>query len=98
GVPSALKPVGDPLEVKPQTALAQTDIRVVRQALNDGNAWLQTHYGVESEGHTHYYLYALERYHSFRESFEKTVESNPRWYGDVVSYLKRTQNEVGFWG
>ena len=97
GTPSALKPVGDPLEVKPRATLARVDTRVVRQALGDGNAWFRTHYGVESEGHTHYFLYALERYHSFRESFDKSIESNPRWYTDLVSFLKKTQDGDGYW-
>jgi hypothetical protein len=97
-VPSALKPVGDPLEVKPRATVSDLDVRIVRQALNDGNAWFRTHYGIESEGHTHYFLYALERYHSFREAIEKSTESNPRWYNDIVAYLKKTQEDSGAWG
>jgi hypothetical protein len=97
-VPSALKPVGDPLDVKPKAAVSEVDARIVRQALDDGNAWFRTHYGVESEGHTYYFLYALERYHSFREAYEKTVESNPRWYADIVDYLKKTHSDDGSWG
>jgi hypothetical protein len=96
-VPSALKPVGDPLDVKPKAAVSELDARIVRQSLNDGNAWFRTHYGIESEGHTHYFLYALERYHSFREAYEKSPESNPRWYADIVEYLKKTHSDDGSW-
>jgi len=98
GLPSALKPVGDPLEVKPPRATMSTvDFRVVRQALDDGNSWFRTRYSIESEGHTHYFLYALERYHSFRESFEKSSERSPRWYDDMVRFLKQTQTASGSW-
>src|SRR5262249_4214187 len=97
-VPSALKPVGDPLEQKSRAGLTSLDIKIVRQAINDGNAWFRTHYGLESEGHTHYYLYALERYHSFRELAEKNVDPNPRWYNDAFEMLKKTQEAEGWWG
>jgi hypothetical protein len=98
GLPSALKPVGDPLEIKPTRAtMSGVDFRVVRQALNDGNSWFRTRYGIESEGHTHYFLYALERYHSFRESFEKSIETSPRWYDDMVRFLKQSQTSNGSW-
>ena len=96
-VPSALKPVGDPLETKSRPAVSDLDVRIVRQAMADGDAWFRRHYGVESEGHTHYYLYALERYYSFRESSEKTTDTNPRWYNDMVAYLKKSQQESGSW-
>jgi hypothetical protein len=96
-LPSALKKVGDPLDIKPQATMPHVDTRVVRQALADGNTWFRTRYTIESEGHTHYFIYALERYHAFRESFEKSSEVNPRWYNDMVQYLKKTQHENGSW-
>src|SRR5262245_26352209 len=96
-VPSALKPVGDPLEQKPQTRASALDIKIVRQALNDGNAWFRQHFTLESESYTHYYHYALERYQSFRELAERNVDPSPRWYNDVFEYLRKSQNAEGFW-
>jgi hypothetical protein len=52
---------------------------------------------LESEGHTHYYLYALERYQSFREAAEKRSNPNPQWYDQMVAYLKKTQSSEGSW-
>jgi len=97
GVPSALKPVGDPLETKSAPSVTATDLRIVRQSLNDGNAWFRQHFSLESEGHTHYYHYAFERYQSFRELAEKYVDPNPRWYTEVFEFLKKTQESEGGW-
>lgn len=94
-LPTALKPIGDPLEVKQQ--ISAVDASRVRRAMADGNRWFSQHYTLESEGFTHYYLYAWERYHSFRELAEGHADPNPRWYNDVVSMLRRTQDADGSW-
>src|SRR5436190_8370518 len=39
GMPSALKPVGDPLETKSRPSGITVDSKLIRQALNDGNYW-----------------------------------------------------------
>lgn len=96
-VPSALKPVGDPLEDKAKPKVSALDLKIVRKAMNDGNAWFRQNFVLESEGHTHYYLYAYERYQSFRELSEKYVDPNPRWYADVFDYLKKHQDPEGGW-
>jgi hypothetical protein len=61
GLPSALKPVGDPLEVRNRPAVSAIETKLVSKAILDGNYWFTRHYSLESEGHTHYYLYAYER-------------------------------------
>jgi hypothetical protein len=63
----------------------------------DGNYWFTRHYTLDSEGHTHYYLYAYERYQSFREAANKITDSNPRWYNEFVAYLKKTEEADGGW-
>jgi hypothetical protein len=97
GMPSALKPVGDPLDLKRQPVASSIDDRLVRQALNDGNYWFSRHYTVQVQDHPHYYLYAFERYQSFRELAERRSDPNPRWYSEVVSLLKKTQEPEGSW-
>jgi len=62
-----------------------------------GNRWMFSHYRIDPEGYTHYYLYALERYQSFREAAENRRESEPEWYNDGVRYLLRTQAADGSW-
>jgi hypothetical protein len=97
GLPSALKPVGDPLEVKNRPVVSAIESKLVSKAILDGNYWFTRHYSLESEGHTHYYLYAYERYQSFREAANKITDSNPRWYNEMVAQLKKTEEPDGGW-
>ena len=94
--PPALRPVGDPLGFKRQVSRA-IDPRLIRRAMTDGNYWFSRNYTLDSEGHTFYYLYALERYQSFRELAEGRSDPNPRWYNDVVAKLKKAQAASGEW-
>jgi len=96
-VPSALRPVGGPLTTTRRPVARVIDPRLVKKAQTDGNYWFTRHYTMESEGHTHYYLYAFERYQSYREFVEGRIDPNPRWYYDVVTMLKRTQEADGTW-
>jgi hypothetical protein len=98
GLPAALKPVGDPLEVKRPAPTTSIDSARIRRAMADGNSWFTNHYTMQSEPYTFYYLYAYERYRSFRELAERRSETNPRWYDDVYAYLKKTQQpDSGGW-
>ena len=102
GLPPALKEVkqeepagGAP---KPKTRI---DPRLLREAQARGNRWIRANYVIDPEGWTHYYMYALERYMSFRELAQKgsagdsAKESN--WYNDGVRYLIDTQADNGSW-
>lgn len=80
-----------------EEAKTKVDPRILRAALNRGNLWLRTHYNIEPAGWTHYYLYALERYWSFRELAEGRSEKEPRWYNEGARMLIRTQAENGSW-
>src|SRR5207248_3001990 len=95
-VPSALKPIEDPLAFTKQVKTGAVDATRVRRAIDDGNAWFSNHHTMESEGHTFYYLYAYERYRSFRELAEQRIEANPAWYNEIVSYLK-TNHQTDHW-
>jgi hypothetical protein len=95
-LPSALKPVGDPLAI-PKTVATSVDASLVRKGIYDGNRWFGSHYTLQSDPHTYYYLYAFERYQSFKEFAEKRVDPNPKWYNDIVGSLKKTQDEDGSW-
>jgi hypothetical protein len=45
----------------------------------------------------HYYLYAVERYFSFRELAEGRTEPAPLWYHVCAEHLLETQSEQGSW-
>lgn len=76
---------------------SKVDPRILRAALNRGNVWLRQNFNVEPPGWTHYYLYALERYWSFRELAEGRSDKEPRWYNEGARMLIRTQAENGSW-
>ncbi|OHB78710.1 MAG: hypothetical protein A2V98_07180 [Planctomycetes bacterium RBG_16_64_12] len=93
GLPPALKEVKkDPSESK-----SRVDPRLVHQALARGLGWMQAHYTINQGQSNFYYLYALERYHSFREAAEGRAEAEPQWYSDGVALLKDTQEQDGSW-
>jgi hypothetical protein len=62
-----------------------------------GNAWFETNYTIDPPaGFTYYYMYALERYQSFREAMGGPPEKKP-WYDDGVAYLIEHQQKDGAW-
>jgi hypothetical protein len=67
----------------------------IRAAQALGNAWMTANYRIDPEKWTFYYLYALERYWSFRESVEG--EKKHGWYSEGAHYLIRIQNQNGSW-
>lgn len=72
------------------------DPRRLRSAQSMGNAWLRANTrGDPPPVWVYYYLYALERYWSFREAVEG--EKDASWYSDGARYLFRTQAEDGSW-
>lgn len=73
------------------------DAKQVRQAQLLGNKWMRQHSDIDEKGWTHYYLYALERYSSFRELAEGRTEKEPRWYTEAARHLIRTQADNGSW-
>jgi hypothetical protein len=70
--------------------------RRIRSAMSQGNGWMRTNYEAEPpKSHSYYYLYALERYWSFREAAEG--EKEDKWYSDGAKYLVDTQGDDGSW-
>jgi len=104
GLPPALKEV-DGGRGRPRDRLVaktQLDPRLFRAAQARGNRWTAANYVIDPAEWTHYYLFALERYWSFRETAEvragtRRPEENPKWYDDGVRFLIKTQAENGSW-
>lgn len=96
--PAALRPVGEaavPKGRRPYTTKA-IDHPLARRAMADGNAWLQKNLHSDTTWF-HYYLYALERYQSFREKAEDRDDPEPAWYNEMFVKLQKTQQEAGNW-
>lgn len=98
-LPPALEEIGPQRglpwgQLRPKTRL---DPRLFRAVQARGNRWMAAHYVINPEQWTHYYLYALERYMSFRELAEGGPVGGARWYDDGVRFLRKTQAEDGRW-
>lgn len=90
----ALVPVVAPREA----VVARTnavDKSFYSRAQIEGNRWMQANYKISLERWPYYYLYALERYNSFREIAENRRDDSPRWYNDGVEFLKKKQLKNG---
>jgi len=94
-LPSALKELKSKKETGPLTT--RIDPRLVREAQARGNRWMAENYKINPGGWICYYLYALERYCSFREAAEGKSDKEPKWYNDGVRYLIDSQASDGHW-
>ena len=74
------------------------DPRRVKEGEILGNKWMARHYDMKrKEWWTYYYLYAYERYASFRELSEGKAEKEPKWYDDGAHYILFHQDADGSW-
>jgi hypothetical protein len=71
--------------------------RRLANAIKDGHGWFAKNYRIDPDQWTYYYMYAFERYQSFRESAMGNSPREPRWYNDGVVYLREQQKEDGSW-
>lgn len=101
GIPSALKRVV--VDTTRERKIVPISVRpeLFRTAFARGNNWMDNNFIVEIPARagswTHYYIYALERYHSFRELAEGRRTKKAQWYDEVARYLIDSQNEDGSW-
>lgn len=73
------------------------DVRRMAEALAMGERWFNANWGVDGrQDYFHYYLYALERYETFREVFGGPPQSQD-WYDEGASHLLKTQGPKGSW-
>jgi hypothetical protein len=96
-LPPALRPIGQSQPAPRRPASRAVDRQLYQRALDDGQRWLTRNYTLTSEGWSYYYLYAWERYHSFRELAERRIDPDPRWYNDVVAFLQKEEQMQGGW-
>ncbi len=100
GLPPAVKRVPSEEEKRRQAAAirpTQTNAQRLQRSQQLGNQWFEENLAYDIESWNHYYMYAVERYKSFREFVEGRAVAEPDWYIEGVEYLRRTQNENGSW-
>lgn len=95
-VPTALQVVQDE-QTKKRRLTNNVDTGRVQLAASDGAEWFVKNHDMDAKPYTHYYLYAYERYRSFREVAENSVEIEPAWYDEAATFLLQTQREDGSW-
>lgn len=94
-VPGALKQV-KAKAAKRQPKTNKVDMNILRRTVAEGDRWMANP-DVSHLEWLHYYLYALERYRSFREHAEGKSEKEPKWYNDTFQLLKNSQQGDGSW-
>jgi hypothetical protein len=92
-LPAAVKEVGKDA----RAAKTQIDPKRLHETQSRANHWLRANYKIDPPGFTHYYLYALERYSSFRELSEGELETGEKWYSEAAHYLIKSQAADGSW-
>lgn len=96
GIPPALREVREDRRAAGRVK-TRIDPNLVRAAQGRGNQWIAKNFQPDPEQWTHYYLYALERYMSFREAAEGTDSHRIAWYSQGAAFLIRTQEPDGNW-
>lgn len=98
GLPAGVKIVRQEGERPSQGPLTDgVDQGQLRSAVQDGDQWFNVNFKVDVPEWVYYYLYALERYKSFRELALGREEKEPAWYNQGVEFLRETQNDKGAW-
>ncbi|MBN2296740.1 MAG: HEAT repeat domain-containing protein [Pirellulales bacterium] len=107
--PSALKEVEDTTKKdlpdtqrsRPKKISISLESSILRRVQERGNRYMAKKYEIapSSVAFKYYYLYALERYCSFRELDEGkgNRKDGPKWYNDGVDYLMVKQTDSGGW-
>lgn len=69
----------------------------VEETIEKGNSWMVKSDFSTGVRYPYYFLYALERYHSFREARRGESELEPDWYEKGVDFLEKSQQKPGMW-
>jgi hypothetical protein len=69
----------------------------MKPAMTAADGWFSKNLNYDTSWWTHYYMYSLERYKSFRELVEQNPEREPAWYKQGVEFLGQTQRKDGSW-
>lgn len=98
-LPGALKEVKSKKKKKSDTPTLRSNIAsdMIYGTSGRGNQWFAQNFKVDAGQYNHYYLYAFERYMSFREHCEGNAEKDPQWYSDIAEHLLSTQQDDGSW-
>lgn len=69
----------------------------VSASIKSSEKYMQVPRDASTQIYNCYYLYALERYESFREARHNEIDLEPKWYEEGVAYLESSQSKPGVW-
>ncbi|MGL6225579.1 MAG: HEAT repeat domain-containing protein [Thermoguttaceae bacterium] len=100
-IPPVFRRVRPPDVEELQRATIKTDFteRAFKEVLERGNEYLEKGF-VELDpkmNHFYYYLYAMERYFSFKEIADRKIARAPEWYDKMAKCLIENQSAQGSW-
>ncbi len=98
GLPPAVRRVLKSSERRPagpRTTAVEADR--LQRAMADGDRWFAQNFRIDAMFWRYYYMYAYERYQSFRELATGDEPSEPEWYNLGVESLRQGQSAEGFW-
>lgn len=96
-LPPSVRRVGDEQREAAPLPKEGVDWTRVRQSLDLGDEYLADRPVEPPNSYACYYLYALERYHAFREVRQGDLNPEPKWYEDGVTWLEGAQKRPGVW-
>ena len=96
GIPAALRKVQEG-QAKAPPPKTRIDQKLLVAAQRRGNQWIAKNFKINPDQWTHYYMYALERYMSFREAAEGQGAHRIPWYHLGAKFLTESQDEAGSW-
>ena len=91
-LPPALREIQARAAVK-----SRIDLQTLLAVQTRGNQFMQTKSAPYVDRFVYYFLYALERYSSFREAVEGFRDAEPAWYNEGVKFLMANQVQDGAW-
>ena len=99
GLPPALEKVQPPGQPRKLRAVSLPLAQLARAAQR-AEQWLESNFSFEKAEHeyVYYFLYSLERYHSFQELVNPESQESQLWYDRGVDYLLKRQRADGSWG
>ncbi|HUE74644.1 MAG TPA: hypothetical protein VMP01_27500 [Pirellulaceae bacterium] len=92
---SSLPPALKPLKRQQGVLTRKIDPRLIKAAQERGGSWMRKNFEIDPPGHTHYFMYALERYQSFFEASVGRAIKEPTWYNEGYEYLRKNQQQNG---
>lgn len=97
-LPSFVREVKTPDDLQKNKILTNAvDAGRVSASKKAGRNYLGGHFTISPPQWDFYYLYALERYESFRELDLGKKDPNPAWFNTGVDHLKGMQKQDGSW-